>query len=67
MVWLLGILLIGILVLDLPVLTRDRLYKEIFVYLVFLIVGVYMGIILIYNLPYYNPLLQLETFLDINN
>jgi hypothetical protein len=67
MTWLFGVLIIGILVMDLPALTRDRLYKEIFVYLVFLIVGVYMGIILIYNLPYYNPFVQLMTFLDPNS
>lgn len=62
MIWLFGLLIIFIIILDIPGLIKNKSYKEAFIYMVFLIFGVYMGIVQIYEMPYYNPILELATY-----
>jgi hypothetical protein len=66
MIWLFALLIISITILDLPGLYKDKSYKEILIYVILLVAGVYMGIAEIYTLLDYYPLLELADYLEIH-
>ncbi|NLB18970.1 MAG: hypothetical protein GX825_09645 [Syntrophomonadaceae bacterium] len=54
MIWILVFIYILILALELPALLRDRWYKEIAVFAVLFTISVYLGMVQIYDWPFYN-------------
>jgi len=56
MIWLLAAIYVLILVFELPALIKKHWYKEIAVFSVLFIFGVYMGMVQFYHWPFYNPL-----------
>ena len=58
MIWL---LIVGVLILifmELPALYKQKQYKEIGVFIILLLIGFYLGMVQIYDWPFYNPLLR---------
>lgn len=60
---LIGIFLL-IIWLELPMLIKNRLYKEIGVFFVFFILGVVMALVNFYNVPLSNPFEALTYLLE---
>jgi len=56
LIWLFLILVISILVLDTPPLIKARAYNELIVFSVILLVGIYLAMVQLYNLPFFNIL-----------
>lgn len=44
-----------ILIIELPSLIRNRWYKEMAVFTVLFLLGLYMGMVQFYHWPFYNP------------
>lgn len=59
MIWLTAAIYALILVFELPALIKNHWHKEIVVFSVFFIFGVYMGMVQFYHWPFYNPLSDL--------
>lgn len=53
-----------IIVLEVPSLYKEKLYKEIIVFTIILMLGVYLGMVQLHNWPFYNPLNQLVMILS---
>lgn len=52
-----------ILLLELPTLIKKRWYKEIAVFSVIFLLGVYLGMVQFYHWPFYNPMKVLISLL----
>ncbi len=56
MICLLIILIGGIILLETPALVKEHAYNELIVFTVFLIAGIYLAMVQLYDLPFYNAI-----------
>jgi hypothetical protein len=56
LVVLFAVLVIFVILLEVPSLLREKSYKELVVFSVFLLLGVYLGMVQLYDWPFYNPI-----------
>jgi hypothetical protein len=52
------ILVLLIVLLDAPKLVIERNYKELLVYSFFLLIGLYLGMVQLFDWPFYNPIVE---------
>lgn len=63
MIWLFILLIVAIIGLETPRLIKEKAYNELIAFSVFLLVGIYLGIAYLYDLPYYSVLEELSIML----
>lgn len=51
------LLVLAVSILDVPTLIRQRAYKDLAVFTAFLLAGIYVAMVQLYDWPFYNPLL----------
>ncbi|MGI6422831.1 MAG: hypothetical protein ACOX0N_11650 [Syntrophomonadaceae bacterium] len=64
MIWLFVLLIIVIILVETPELIKEKSYNELIVFSVFLLTGIALGIIYLYDLPYFSVLMELALMLE---
>ncbi len=64
MIWLFIILILGIIALDTPKLIKEQSYKELITLAVFLLFGIYLGMVQLYDLPFFPAMCKLAVLLQ---
>ncbi len=64
MIWLFIILIIGIIGLDVPILIKEHDYGELIVFTVFLMAGIYLAMVQLYDVPFYSAMSEWATHLQ---
>jgi hypothetical protein len=64
MIWLFVLLIIVIILVETPELIKEKSYNELIVFSVFLLTGIALGLIYLYDLPYFSVLMELALMLE---
>jgi TctA family transporter len=64
MILLFVLLIIVIILVETPELIKEKSYNELIVFSVFLLTGIALGIIYLYDLPYFSVLMELALMLE---
>jgi hypothetical protein len=64
MIWLFVLLITAIILVETPELIKEKSYNELIVFSVFLLTGIALGIIYLYDLPYFSVLMELALMLE---
>ncbi|KUG05480.1 hypothetical protein ASZ90_017162 [hydrocarbon metagenome] len=64
MIWSFIIIILFITALDAPKLIEEQAYNELIVFAVFLLLGIYLGMVQLYDLPFYSAMCELALLLQ---
>ena len=64
MIWSFITIILFITALDAPKLIKEQAYNELIVFAVFLLLGIYLGMVLLYDIPFYSAMCELAALLQ---
>ncbi len=64
MVILFVFLVAAVVLFDTPYLYKKRMYKELAVFAFFLLIGLYLGMVQLFDWPFYNPVVDIVKVLE---
>ncbi|MBC7075488.1 MAG: hypothetical protein H5T98_05360 [Syntrophomonadaceae bacterium] len=57
-------LIAAVVLIDAPELYKKRMYKELAVFVFFLLIGLYLGMVQLFGWPFYNPVVDMIPALE---